>query len=75
MGRPSRQAQTEYMRTYRSRPLAGAVIAWRSRTEHAALRALARKYPAEYLRLLWEIRETDPKPETAAAREGQARAA
>jgi hypothetical protein len=62
MGRPTREAQQRYMQEYRSRPLAAAVIRWRARTYASALQQLARKHPAEFMRVLYEIREADPKP-------------
>lgn len=51
------------MQQYRSDPVAAAVHAWESRTRHAALKELAHLYPGEYARVLWEIRERDPRPE------------
>lgn len=63
MGRRTAAAQREYMQQYRSDPVAAAVHAWESRTRHAALKELAHRHPGEYARLLWEIRERDPRPE------------
>ena len=63
MGRRTASEQREYMRSYRSDPVAAAVHAWESRTRHAALKELARLHPGEYARVLWEIREADPRPE------------
>ena len=65
MGRPDRASQRQYMQRYRSNPLTAAVNRWYARTEHAALRELARRHRGEYLRVLFEIREADPKPEVA----------
>ena len=66
MGRPTREAQRAYMAEYRSDPLVAAVHAWESRTRHAALKELARRHPGEYARLLYDIRESDPRPEAEA---------
>ena len=74
MGRPTRAAQAAYMQQYRANPLAALVHAWESRTRHAALKELAHRHPGEYARLLWDIREDDPRPE-AATREDHASAA
>jgi hypothetical protein len=65
MGRPTKAAQRAYMEEYRSRPSVAAENAWYSRTYTAALRQLARNHPAEFMRVLFEIREADPKPEAA----------
>jgi hypothetical protein len=76
MGRPTREAQQRYMQEYRSRPLAAAVIRWRARTYASALQQLARKHPAEFLRILDRIRAEDPRPGTeAATKKGQTCAA
>jgi hypothetical protein len=53
------------MASYRSDPLVAAVNRWYARTEGAAMRELARRHRAEYLRVLFEIRQADPKPEAA----------
>ena len=74
MGRPTRADQQRYMQQYRSNPLAAAVNRWYARTEHAAMRELARRHRAEYLRLLYEIREADPRPEAAEGEAGDAAA-
>jgi len=66
MGRPTTAAQRLYMRQYRTGPLAAEVHRWSTRTARAAQRELASRHPGEYARILWEIRERDPKP---AARE------
>jgi hypothetical protein len=55
--------QREYMRAYRSRPVAAAVNTWYSRTYTAAMRELARAHPAEFLAVLDRIRAADPRPE------------
>jgi hypothetical protein len=60
---PSREAQNEYLRGYRARPLAAEIHRWSTRTARAAQRELARLHPGEYARILWEIREADPRPE------------
>jgi hypothetical protein len=65
MGRRTPDEQRRYMATYRSDPLAAAVNRWYTRTESLALRELAKRHRAEYLRVLYEIREADPKPEAA----------
>lgn len=65
MGRRTASEQAAYMRRYRADPVAAAVHAWESRTRHAALKEMARLHPGEYARVLWEIREADPRPEAA----------
>jgi len=55
-----------YMAEYRSQPGAAEVHRWSSRTINAARRELARRHPGEYAKLLYEIREADPRPEEAA---------
>jgi hypothetical protein len=67
MGRPTKAAQRAYMAEYRSDPVAAAVNRWYARTEGAAMRELARRHRAEYLKVLFEIREADPKPEATEA--------
>jgi hypothetical protein len=62
MGRRTAAEQRLYMQQYRADPVAAAVHAWESRTRHAALKELARLHPGEYARVLWEIREADPRP-------------
>lgn len=62
MGRRTRDEQRAYMAGYRSGPLAAAVNRWYTRTESLALRELARRHRGEYLRVLFEVREADPKP-------------
>ena len=72
MGRRTAAEQREYMRQYRADPAAAAVHAWESRTRYAALKELAHLYPGEYARILWEIREADPKPVAQEQQRGEA---
>jgi len=67
MGRPDRESQRAYMARYRADPLAAAIHRWSTRTTKAAQRELARRHPGEYARILWEIREADPRPEAEAS--------
>jgi hypothetical protein len=67
MGRPTRDAQRRYMQSYRSDPLAAEIHRWSTRTARAAQRELARRHPGEYARILFGIREADPRPEPAVA--------
>ena len=66
MGRPTRDAQRRYMQDYRSDPVAAEVHRWSTRTARAAQRELARRHPGEYAAILYRIRESDPRPGTAA---------
>ena len=43
------------------------VSRWVKRTIYAAHAELARRHPGEYARILWEIREADPRPEAEAS--------
>ena len=52
---------------WRSTPERLAIRAWENRTYNAALRQLAREYPARMLAIVDEIREADPRPETVKA--------
>ena len=47
---------------WRSRPDRKAIKQWENRTYFAARAELARRHPAEFLAILDEIREADPKP-------------
>lgn len=64
-----------YMQEYRANPLAAAVHRWSTRTARAAQMELARRHPGEYARILWEIREADPRPEPEATKADHASAA
>ena len=57
-----REARRKQMAAYRSDPSVAALIAWESRTRYAALRMLARRYPAAFLQILDEVRAADPRP-------------
>ena len=58
----SASARRRYRAQRREDPHVAAVDAWEKRTRNAALSMLARKFPAEYLALLDEVREADPRP-------------
>jgi hypothetical protein len=58
-------SRPEYMRAYRSDPVAAGLHRWSSRTINAARRELARRHRGEYARILSEIRESDPRPGAA----------
>lgn len=61
---PCREARREQMAAYRSDPAVAALVAWESRTRYAALRRLARRYPAAFLEILEDVRTADPRPVT-----------
>jgi hypothetical protein len=64
-----------YLRDYRADPLAAAVHRRSSRTINQARRELARRHRGEYAQILYEIRESDPKPEASEPREADDHAA
>jgi hypothetical protein len=55
-------------RNYRADPLAADVHRWSSRTINQARSELARRHRGEYAQILYEIRESDRKPEEADGR-------